>query len=186
MAKRKNKQLSLIIDLVVIALGVLVVCTLFMPVLKSTASTSIMGGASTSSPTTGADIVKGFFSGEASSDFTAGANAIIGLKNSDENGFVTVMFCLFYSITVIAGAGVAVFAVLDLVGIRFKLINTILGIILFLASIIALIFAFVVAGKYVSVDLWSVAKASTKVNIGGYIMIAGVFGALANLYKVKS
>ena len=69
---------------------------------------------------------------------------------------------------------------------KFKLINTILGIILFLASIIALIFAFVVAGKYVSVDLWSVAKASTKVNIGGYIMIAGVFGALANLYKVKS
>ena len=185
MAKRKNKQLSLIIDLVVIALGVLVVCTLFMPVLKSTATSSILGS-SGSQATTGADIVKGFFNGEMSSDFTSGANGIIGLKNSDENGFVTVMLCLFYSITVLAGAGVAVFAVLDLVGMRFKLINTILGIILFLASIIALIFAFVVAGKYGSMDLGVIAKASTKVSIGGYIMIAGVLGALANLYKVKS
>ena len=43
-----------------------------------------------------------------------------------------------------------------------------------------------VAGKYASVDLWGFAKASTKVSIGGYIMIAGVLGALQISTKLKA
>lgn len=186
MAKRKtNKQTSLIIDLIVIALGVLVVCTLFMPVLKTTVASSLVG-AGTSSATTGADIITALFKGEASSDLTTGANALVALKNSDENGFVAVMLCIFYFVTVLGGAGVAVFAVLDLVGLRFKLINTVLGIALFLASVIALVFAFVVAGKYGALDLGVLAKASTKVNVGGYMLIGGVLASLAALYKAKN
>lgn len=186
MAKKKSKKLDmtkLIVSIVVIALAVLTICTLFMPVF-TTVVDSILG--STSSSIKGTDVLSACFHGETSSDLTSGTNVLITMKASEDAGFVTTVFCWAYFLTVIVSCAVLVFAVLSMIGLRFKLINTILGGALVLLALVALIFGFVVASKFASVDLGSLLSGKTSASAGVWLMLAGMVTGGANIYNARS
>ena len=109
MAKKKSKKmdvLALVLTIVVIALAVLTICTLFMPVFTS--KSSALGGAiSNATHIKGSDVITACFKGETSSDLSYGANALIALKGNDDAGFVTGLFCWMYFLAVIVSVAVA-------------------------------------------------------------------------------
>ena len=186
MAKKKTKKMNmtkLIVTIVVIALAILTICTLFMPVFTSVVD-SILG--STSSSINGADAITACFHGEVSSDLNSGANALITMKASEDAGFVTTVFCWSYFLAVLVSGAVLVFAVLSLVGLRFKLVNTILGIALVLLALVAFIFGFVVASKFGSVELGSLVSGKTSASIGSWLMLAGMVTGVANVYNATA
>ena len=91
MAKRrtKKKNANLLTAIVAIAFAALAICTLFMPVF-TTKLTAI--GKTTTSNVAGKDLLVALFNGEVSTDYTDGANRMIMLKNSDDNGTLTTIF----------------------------------------------------------------------------------------------
>ena len=186
MAKKKSKKMNmtkLIVTIVVIALAILTVCTLFMPVFTSVVD-SILG--STSSSISGADAITACFHGEVSTDLNSGANTLITMKASEDAGLVTTIFCWSYFLAVLVSGAVLVFAILSLIGLRFKLVNTILGIALVLLALVAFIFGFVVASKFGSVDLGSLVSGKTSASIGSWLMLAGMVTGVANVYKASA
>ena len=87
MAKRKSKKQNttrLVVSIIVIALAVLTICTLFMPVFKAftVATKADLWVAK------GTDVFSAAFAGELSSDMTAGTTALYGLKAAEDTAFV--------------------------------------------------------------------------------------------------
>lgn len=186
MAKKKSKKMNmtkLIVTIVVIALAILTICTLFMPVFTSVVD-SILG--STSSSISGADAITACFHGEISSELSDGANRLITMKTSEEAGLITTVFCWSYFLAVLVSCAVLVFAVLSLVGLRFKLVNTILGVALVLLALVAFIFGFIVASKFVSVDFGSLISGKTSASVGSWLMLAGIITGCANIYNARA
>ena len=185
MAKKKSKanMTKLILGIIIIALAVLTICTLFMPVFTSTLKTALT---TSSSSVKGTDVITACFKGEVSSDLTSGANSLISLKNSDDAGFVTTVFCWTYFITVLVSAAVVVFAILSMVGLNFKLTNTILGACLVLLALLAMIFGFVTAGKFGAVDLGSLMQGKTTASAAVWLMLGAMATGGLNVYKARS
>ena len=187
MAKKKSKKmdvLALVLTIVVIALAVLTICTLFMPVFTS--KSSALGGAiSNATHIKGSDVITACFKGETSSDLSYGANALIALKGNDDAGFVTGLFCWMYFLAVIVSVAVVVFALLKVFGFKFKLVNVILGIALVVLALVAFICSFVVAGKFGSVDLGGLASGKTVVAVGSYLLLTTIACGGMNAYLVR-
>ena len=187
MAKKKSKKmdvLALVLTIVVIALAVLTICTLFMPVFTS--KSSALGGAiSNATHIKGSDVITACFKGETSSDLSYGANALIALKGNDDAGFVTGLFCWMYFLAVIVSVAVVVFALLKVFGFKFKLVNVILGIALVVLALVAFICSFVVAGKFGSVDLGGLASGKTVVAVGSYLLLTTIACGGMNAYLAR-
>ena len=188
MAKRKSKKQNttrLVVSIIVIALAVLTICTLFMPVFKAftVATKADLWVAK------GTDVFSAAFAGELSSDMTAGTTALYGLKAAEDTAFVATVGYWAYMLTVFVSAGVLVFAVLDLLGLRFKLVNMILGIALAVLALVTFIFALIIASKRTSVTtvLGSEVGTRTIARVGMYL---GCIGALlaggATVYQAKN
>ena len=184
MAKRKSKKQNttrLVVSIIVIALAVLTICTLFMPVFKAftVATKADLWVAK------GTDVFSAAFAGELSSDMTA----LYGLKAAEDTAFVATVGYWAYMLTVFVSAGVLVFAVLDLLGLRFKLVNMILGIALAVLALVTFIFALIIASKLTSVTtvLGSEVGTRTIARVGMYL---GCIGALlaggATVYQAKN
>ncbi len=187
MAKKKSKKmdvLALVLTIVVIALAVLTICTLFMPVFTS--KSSAFGGAiANETHIKGSDVITACFKGETSSDLSYGANALISLKGSDDAGFVTGLFCWMYFLAVIVSVAVVVFALLKVFGFKFKLVNVILGIALVVLALVAFICSFVVAGKFTSVAFGGVVEGKTIASAGNYLMLLAVACGGADAYLAR-
>ena len=188
MAKSKSKQKSktgLVFNIIIIALAVLTVCTLFMPVLNRawlTANEEISSVA-----IKGADIFSGTFASDTTKGLSDGAKIMYGLRIAEENSFMVFVMSWGYIFTVISSIVTLVFAVLNILGMRFKLANTVLGIALVVLAIVTFIFAFVVASK--STDLVTVAGYSTGTKftaaIASYFMFATVIAGGLEVYKAR-
>ncbi len=186
MAKKKSKKLNttqLVVAIIVIALAVLTVCTLFMPVFKN--STTVLGNTTTTTVATGSDLITACFNSEVKSEMSAEVANLVLMKNGDETGFVTTAFCWLYFITVLVSAAVLVFAVLSMIGLRFKMTNTILGAAMTLLGILALIFGFVTASKFGSADLF-VASSKTAASAVVWLMIVPMVNGCATIYKARA
>lgn len=172
MAKRKSKKssISLVILLVSVLLSVLAICTLFMPMLKTVSTT--FGGASL----TGAEIIEVAFASEANSDMTLQQISLLTMKQSDDNGFVAIVYCWAYFIGIIAAGVVVVFAVLKLIGIKLDILGVIGGAALVVLALIVFIFSFIVAGKFALE--WTAA-------VGSYLAFAAILGGATAVYGAK-
>lgn len=185
MAKRKSKknnQTKLILSIILIVLSALTICSLFMPVFTSK-MTTVLGSSNSVSNTVGKDVLTACFNGSVSGDFSSGANTLISLKNSDDNGFVTVVFCWSYFIAIVASAGILATSVLSLIKIRINLINLILGVALLLLSVVAFVFGLILAGKFGYTGYLTAYK--TSVSWGVFMMIAGLITGCAEIYSTK-
>lgn len=185
MARRKSKKSKftrMIVALTVIALSILTVCTLFMPVF--TASASVGGLISADSDITGQDVVSAALHSEVSTDLSGGANALILLRNSDDNGLVTTVFVYAYLGTLIAAAASLVCALLSLLGIRIRLLLSVLGAALLLLAIVTFVFALIVSGRFGSVSS-VIFSGKTSISIGIYLMIAALVGGITEVYSSK-
>lgn len=189
MAKKKSKKSSsnltgLIIKIVVIALAVLTICTLFMPVISR--KTAALGGDfETTYSIKGADVFTGLFKGEMSKDYTEGANALINLKDAEGAGFVTNFFMILYLVLVVVSIAVLVFNVLSILGMKFKLVNIILALATVVLAVLTFIFAIVVASKLGKLDLGVIVETKGVIAIGTYFLIATLLMGCAHAYDTK-
>lgn len=169
MAKKKSSNKRLIVGLVVLALCVLTVCTLFMPVFSTTGK---LLGKGVIEDIKGRDVISALFNDKGSSDLTNGANNLIKLKSSDDAGTITKAFILIYSLTVLISAISGVFSLLSLSGLKFKFFNTILGAALLVLAVVTFILSFQVADKFTVFNLFDLVSSKTAIAIGMYSMIA--------------
>ena len=187
MAKaKKNSQKGLIVSVVVLALAVLTVCTLFMPLIKT--AVIALGKETVAISAKGWDCITAAFNSEASLDFSEGANYLIGLKAAEEGGFIATMMIWTYLLTVVVAAATAVFAVLGLLGMRFKLVNTVLGAALVVLAILAFVFVLVCASKNTALTeaLGKESGEKTSALIAAFLMFAGVVAGGLQAYKARS
>lgn len=183
MAKKKSKNSRLIVSIVVLALAVLTICTLFMPVFTKTWDLLTK---TTSAHFKGKDIISALFNGETASDLSSATNELIILKKSDDAGFVTNLFIWTYALTILVACASAVFALLSMLGMRFKLLNSLLGVALVVLALVALICSFVVAKKFVDFNIEHLTKLKTTVAIGMYLFIATIICGATEVYLARS
>ena len=184
MAKKKSKS-GLILNIVIIALAVLTVCTLFMPILKTSLLT--LGAEMGTVSATGADVFAGAFASEASLEMSEGTALIYGLRTGDENTFVAVVMIWSYILTVLVALGTLVFAVLGMLGMKFRLVNTVLGCALVVLALVAFIFTLVVASKNTAIETLADKESGVKVRamITAYMMFAGLIAGGLQVYKAR-
>jgi len=192
MAKKKSKKKSLlpmIIAIVVIALAVLTICTMFMNVISVTGKVGIFGfGGETTTMIKGTDVFAAAFNGEVSNELTTGTNLLVGLKTAEDAGFVTNVFIWGYMITIVVAIASLVFAILSLLGMKFNKVNMIVGAVLVVLAIVTFIFAIVVAGKFsAETGLEGILSAGSKgsLAIGSYLLIATLIGGCAQVYSSR-
>ena len=182
MAKKKSKSkgldISFIVNLLVIVLGVLALCTLFMPVFRIDNV-----GEALDFSIKGADVISGAFAGEASKDMTAGAMEIYLLRDAESTGFITNVFAYGYIILLLLACASVVFGVLRLLNMKFKKVNVLIGGLLALLAVIVFIFAIVLSSKYASnhTVLGNVISKAVM-HIGVYILITTIIGGLSQVY----
>ena len=171
MAKKKSNQ-SLIFNVIVIALAVLTVCTLFMPVIsaKTLATDASLFTAK------GTDVLSAMFASEASLEMSEGTLSLYTLRKAEDTAFVATVFSWLYLITLCVSIASIVFAVLSILGLQFKLINKVLGIALVVLAIATFIFAIIVAGKWTAVETIFGKEVGTK----GFIC-AGIYMLIGTL-----
>lgn len=189
MAKKKSKKssanmTSLITKIVVIALAVLTVCTLFMPVI-SRMTAALGGDFDASYHVYGKDVFTGLFKGEVDLDYSEGANKLIEMKGAEGSGFVTNLFMILYLVTVAVAIAVIVFNVLSLVGMKFKLVNLILALATVVLAVLTFIFAIVVASKLGKLDLGVVVETKGVIAVGTYMLIGTLLMGGAHAYDAK-
>ena len=186
MARRrlKRKQTNFILTLAIILLAVLTLCTLFMPMLRS--SGDIAGYKTSDYNVTGADIVSAAFTDKTSSGDSYGKISLVSMKNSDDNKFVAIVFIWSYLIAMVAAAVVGVLAILSLIRINLRLINALAGVVLMITSLVAFIFAFIAAGKFGSLSIGSLVSVNTVAAVGNYILLAGLVCGITSAYKSRN
>ena len=192
MAKKKSKKKSLlpmIVAIIVIALAVLTICTMFMNVITVTGKVGIFGfGGESTTVIKGTDVFASAINSEVSSELTTGTNLLVGLKTAEGTGFVTNVFIWGYMITIVIAIASLVFAILSLLGMNFNKVNMIVGVVLVVLAIISFIFAIVVAGKFsAETGLEGILSAGSKgsLAIGSYLLIATLIGGCAQAYNSK-
>lgn len=183
MAKKKSGKkntTSLVVSLVVLALAVLVVCTLFMPVFKKwTTATEVELWTAK-----GTDVFAAAFAGEVSLDMSAGTKALYLLKAAEDTAFVAVVGYWAYMLLVIASAGVIVTSVLRLLGINLKLVDTIFGACVVVLALVAFIFAFVIASK---ASLGESVGSTCVAHVGMYFAcICGLASGAMAVYRARN
>ena len=191
MAKKKSKKnkTRMIISLIIVALAVLTICTMFMSVINVTGKVGILGfGTETTTSISGTDIFASVFHGEVSTDLNAGTNLLVGLKGAEHAGFVTTVFIWGYILTVIIAIAALVFSILSLVGMRFNKVNMLVGVILLLLAIVTFVFGIIVAGKFsAEAGIQGVLSAGSvgSLALGAYVLIATMIGGGALSYASK-
>ena len=186
MAKKKSSKknnTSLIVNIVIIALAVLTVCTLFMPVITSTLLPTKLGTSAT-----GAELLTAAFASEASLDMSAGTALLYGYKVAEDTAFVTTVFMWAYMLTLAVSVGALVFAVLNLLGMRFKMLNTVLGAALVILALVTFIFGIVVASQNTSVTetlLGGEVGIRTSIAVGVYFLIGALVAGGAEVYQAR-
>lgn len=193
MAKSKSKKsnVSMIITISIIVLAVLTLCTLFMPVLSSFGL--VAGKATEGVKATGADLIKIAFTGELGiveiAKLSEGEALLYGMKMAEETAFVTTVFAWGYLTTLVASAMCLVLAVLSLLGMKFKLLNTICGVALILLAIATFVFGIIVASKNTSVTDGLITGEETGVkcviSLGTYLLIGALIAGGMEVYKAK-
>lgn len=181
MAKKKSSKSNsnLIVSLVVLAIAVLVVCTLFMPVFKQWGTATELETWKAS----GTDIFAAAFAGEVSLDMSAGTAALYAFKSAEDTAFVAVVAYWSYMLLMVASAGVIVTSLLRLLGINLKLVDMVLGACMVVFALVAFIFAFIVAGK-LSTD--GAIGVTCALNVGMYFAcIGGLVGGAITAYKAR-
>lgn len=188
MAKRKGKSsmTSLITKIVVIALAVLTICTLFMPVISRMAA--VLGGEFEATyHIYGKDVFTALFNGEVNiKDFSEGANELIVLKGAEGAEFVTNLFMILYVVLILVSVAVIAFNVLSLIGLKFRLVNLILAFATVALAVLTFIFAIVVAAKLGKLDLGVVAKTKGVIAVGTYLLIGTLIMGGAHAFDVKT
>lgn len=192
MAKSKKKKsgvdMKLIMNIIIIALAILTVCTLFMPIFKSIGYLvgKQVGDATVAN---GADAFSAAFAGEWSSDMSAGTSMLYGYKAAEDTAFITTVALWGYMLTVIVSVASLVFAVLNILGLKFKLINTILGVALIALAVLTFILAIVAASQNTTIETgaWSGEESGNKVKIaiGMYMLIATLIAGGAQVYNAR-
>lgn len=183
MAKKKANKTSLITNVVIIALAVLTICTLFMPVLfqKTLATDATVFTAK------GTDVLAAMFAGELSLDMSAGTAELYLLRAAEDTAFVATLFSWLYLITLCVSAVSLVFAVLNIIGLQFNLVNKILGIALVVLAIATFIFAISVAAQWSEVTEVLGNEIGTKgyIHTGIYMLIGTLVAGCAQVYSAK-
>ncbi len=181
--KSKNNTTKLVLSIVILALAILTVCSLFMPVILQTVADNTVMTAK------GTDVFAAAFAGEASLEMTGGTASLYALKIADETAFVATVFMWLYIILVCASAVVIVFQVLSLIGLRFKLINSILGVVLVVLAILTFIFALIVASKYTVEGslggLIEIKATKGLIGAGIYMLIGSLIAGGAEFYNAR-
>lgn len=185
MAKKKTAKKNmtkLVTTVIIIALAVLAVCTLFMPVINTTTIATKLGTGAT-----GMDVISAAFAGELSTEMTEGTALLYGYKVAEDTAFVTTVFMWAYMITVAVSVATLVFAVLNLLGLRFKLVNTILGSALVLLAIVTFIFAIIVASQNTSITevFGNETGIRTTIAVGIYMLIGTLIAGGAQVYLAR-
>jgi hypothetical protein len=183
MAKRKSKKgsLDIILAIVVIGLAIVTVCTLFMPIFTSKSTSAVLGSTSTSH-IKGIDAITAAFNSKTSGDLSNGANALIALKNSEESGAVTGIFCWTYLLTVVVSVVILALAVLRICGLKLKLVDLIVGLATVVFALVTFILGFVVASKFGSVNLGTLMTGNTVASVANYFMLLAIACGCTNLY----
>ena len=180
--KAKKDMTKLVANIVIIALAVLTICTLFMPVINSaTVATKIGTGA------TGMELISAAFASEASLDMSAGTALLYGYKIAEETAFVTTVFMWAYMLTIAVSVASIVFAVLNILGMKFKMVNTILGAALALLALVTFIFGIVVASKNTAVTevLGVESGIRTVISVGIYMLLGTLVAGGAEVYLAR-
>ena len=112
------------------------------------------------------------------------ASYLYSLKIAEDTSFVTNTFCWAYMLTVLVSVASLVFAILGLLGMRFKLVNLILGIALVVLAVVTFIFAIVVAGKF-DTDVLGLAGTTGKIAFGSVCIICALVAGSAQVYKTR-
>ena len=191
MAKKKSKKnmTKLVISIIVIALAVLTICTMFMSVLNVTGKVGILGfGSETTTAIKGTDIFAAAFNGETSTELTAGTNLLVGLKTAEDAGFVTNVFIWGYMLTIVIAIASLVFGILSLLGMKFNKVNMLVGGVLVLMAIVTFIFAIVVAGKFSAesgIEGLLSAGSVGALAFGSYLLIGALLGGCAQAYNSR-
>ena len=184
MAKRKSKDLtSTIITVAIIILALLSLCTMFMPIINQV---TVKTGIDTFTAT-GADVFTAAFASKATTEMSAGAIALYGLKAAEDTAFVATIFMWGYMLTLLMSAVAIVFAVLSLLGLKFKLFNKIFGIALIVLAVVAFIFALIVAGKFTATNESIIGTTGLKGSclIGVYFMFAGLIAGILQFMQAR-
>lgn len=188
MAKKKSSKksssnlISLIITIAVILFAVLTICTLFMPVITSTTLLTKLGVSAT-----GGDVISAMFASEASIEMSEGTMLLYGYKIAEDTAFVTTLFMWLYFLTVLVSVAVVVFAVLRMLGLKFKLVNIVLGSALLLLALLTFIFAIVVASQNTNVTtvLNTETGIRASIAIGVYLLIGTLLAGGAHTYQAR-
>lgn len=183
MAKKKSNNLSLVITLVIVALCVVTLCTLFMPIVSAH---QINTDASVAA--TGADMLSAAFASEWSSEMSEGTMWLYSMKTAEEYAFITTVYMWSYMITLLVSAATLVFSVLSLLGMRFKLVNTILGACLVVLALVVFVLSIVVAVKNTSITEVLGVKTGVKavLGVGAYMLLGTMLAGGAQVYKARS
>jgi len=185
MAKRKSQDLtSMIITIAIIILAVLSICTVFMPVINQV---TVKTGIDTFTAT-GADVFTSAFAGEVTKDMSAGAVALYGLKTAEDTAFIATVFMWGYMLTILMSAVAVVFAVLSLLGLRFKLLNKIFGIALLVLALLTFILAIIVAGKFTATNesaLLGTTGVKGSILVGIYFLFAGLIAGVLQFLRAR-
>ena len=171
MAKRKNNDLKLILNFILLVLSAVTLISLFVGVIHATQSTI---GTSELWAATGTDLISSAFAAEVNG-LEAGARELFVLGAIEENAFVVGVFQWGYIVTLVAAAACFVFTLLDILHIRLTLFNKLCALVLALGSLVTIIFGFVTAGK--------IAFGTGSVMFGLFLLIAGIVYTV--LYFVK-
>ena len=176
MAKRSSKksELALILNILVIVFAALTLLSLFIPVIKVTGSISGKVVAAK-----GTDVFTAAFASE-TPDGT-GASILYALKTTEDYSFVTTVYLWAYMITVFVATAACVFAILNLCGMKFKLVNTILGIALVVLALVTFIFALITAGYGSNLLLYENGRAA----VATYFLILTLCAGCCEVYNAR-
>jgi len=186
MAKKSNKT-GLVLNLLVIIFAAIALSTLFFAVIgtNAIAAGKVVGDATLFK---GTDVLTAMFADGISLDMSGEANALYLLRAAEDTAFVTTMFSWGYLITLCASAVALVFAVLNIIGLRFKLINRIVGIALVLVAVATFVFAILVAGEFTNVLGEGILETGTKgfISFGSYLLVGGLLAGLLEIGNSKN
>lgn len=178
--KSKNKRLDItfIINLIVVLLGILTLCTLFIPVFVIDNVGEVLDFS-----INGADVVSGAFASEVSSEMSSGALEIYLLKDAESTGFLANVFSYGYVMLLILSCVSVVFGVLRLINMKFKKANVVIGGLLALLAVVVFIFGLILSIKYAS-NYTVLGKVISKavMSIGIYILLLTIFGGVGQVY----
>ena len=178
-SKKKSSTLGLILNIAIIVLGILTLCTLFMPVIKL----ELFAGNKVDS-ILGSDVVATAFSSEQSNEMSVVTMLLYKLKSAEDTAFITNVFCWGYIITLCVACASVVFAVLNLIGLKFKLVNKVIGIVLIAIALVTFIFGLIVMSKFNKETLIGNIEISKGViGIGLICMITALIGGGVQTYN---